>query len=110
MDWKTEVTAEFTRRKKSVDATVIEELTQHASDAYEAARADGATSAEAEASVRALIRSWCSGTTGPRRLERAPLVEAAPAGRSPFSGLALDFRQAFRLLRRQPGVTCLSVL
>ena len=66
--------------------------------------------ADAEASVRALIQSWCSGTAGPRRIARTPLVQAAPAGRSPFSGLLLDFRQAWRLLRRQPGVACLSVL
>jgi predicted permease len=110
MNWDAEITAEFTRREISVDASVVEELAQHASAAYEAARADGMSGSDAEASVRALIGSWCSGTHGPRRIERTPLAEAAPAGRSPFSGLALDLRQAFRLLRRQPGVACLSVL
>ena len=110
MDWQSEITAEFTRRRTSVDATVVEELAQHASAAYEAARADGLTVEDAEATVRVLIRSWCANTTGPRRIERTPLAEAAPAGRSPFSGLAIDFRQAFRLLRRQPGIACLSVL
>jgi predicted permease len=109
MNWQAEVTAEFTRQRKTADASVVEELAQHASAAFEAARADGIAIAVAEASVRGLIHSWCSKTSGPRRLERAPLIEA-PQGRSIFSGLSLDLRQAFRLLRRQPGVACLSVL
>ena len=37
-------------------------------------------------------------------------MEAAPAARSPFSGLVLDLRQALRLMRRQPGLTAVSVL
>ena len=110
MNWHAEITAEFTRRLKSVDASIVEEMAQHANAAYEAARAEGMTAPDAETSVQALIRSWCSGTAGPRWLERASLIEAAPAGGSVFSGLSLDFRQAFRLLRRQPGVACLSVL
>jgi hypothetical protein len=110
MNWYDEVAAEFTRQQKQADVSVVEELAQHASDAFAAARADGLTVADAETSVHALVRSWCSSTTGPRRIERLPLAENAPPGRSPFSGLVLDFRQAFRLLRRQPGVACLSVL
>jgi putative ABC transport system permease protein len=110
MNWPAEIAAEFTRQRKTADASVVEELAQHASAAFAAARADGMNVDDAEASVRALIRSWCSGTSGPRRLERASLVEAAPAGGSVFSGLSLDVRQAFRLFRRQPGVTCLAVL
>jgi predicted permease len=110
MNWEAEIAAEFKRHQKVADIGVVEEMAQHAASAYEAARADGLAGADAEASVRALIRSWCSGTTGPRHIERRSLVQAAPAGRPPFSGLLLDFRQAFRLLRRQPGVACLSVL
>ena len=30
------------------------------------------SAAEAEAAVRVLVVSWCDGTSGPRRLERAP--------------------------------------
>ena len=110
MNWHAEVVAEFTRRRKTADAGVVEELAQHAEGAYAAARAEGVSVPEAEAAVRALLESWCVGTTGPQRIERAPLVDAAPAGRSPLSGLVLDLRQALRLLRRQPGVACLSAL
>jgi putative ABC transport system permease protein len=110
MNWHDEVGAEFTRQQKTADASVVEEMAQHANAAHKAARADGMATPDAEKSVRALIRSWCTETTGPRRLEREPLIEAAPSGGSIFSGLSLDLRQAFRLLRRQPGVACLSVL
>lgn len=81
MDWQSEIAAEFTRRQRAADASVIEELAQHARAAYDAARADGMAVADAEAGVRALIVSWCANTTGPRRIERTPLAEAAPAGR-----------------------------
>src|SRR5262245_10542533 len=110
MDWTAHVRAEFAQLGKQVDETVIEELTQHAAAAYETRRADGVSDTEAEDSTRALIASWCAGTNGPRRIDRTPLLDAAPAGRSLFSGLALDLRQSVRLLRRQPGVACLSVL
>ena len=110
MNWTRCIRNEFDRLRKSVDDTVVEELAQHAADAFEAARADGAPADDANARVQALIASWCAGTAGPRRIERTPLVEAAPAARSPFSGLALDLRQALRLMRRQPGLAAVSVL
>jgi hypothetical protein len=108
--WPQEVAGEFARRRLEVDASVVEELAQHAAAAYEAARAEGLAGPEAEASVRALIHSWCSATTGPRRLHRVALVEAAPAGRSPFAGLGLDLRQAVRLLVREPGSSAVSIV
>ena len=110
MNWTTCIRSEFATLRKSVDDTVVEELAQHAADAYQAARAEGAPADDAYARVQALIASWCAGTAGPRRIERTPLVEAAPAARSPFSGLALDLRQALRLMRRQPGLAAVSVL
>jgi predicted permease len=110
MDWAAYVRHEFARLGKQVDDTVVEELAQHAAAGFEAARADGVATPEAESRIRGLIESWCAATNGPRRIERESLLDAAPANRSVFSGLALDFRQAFRLLRHQPGVTSLSVL
>lgn len=56
MDWHAEVTAEFTRRHKTVDDGVVEEMARHAEAAYEAARADGLMVPDAAASVRAPIR------------------------------------------------------
>ena len=110
MNWHAVIREEFRRLRKAVDDSVVEEFAQHAAAAWEEARADGALPAEADAAVKALIASWCRGTTGPDRIVRAPLVEAAPASSSPFAGLGLDARQAVRMLRRQPGVACLSIL
>jgi FtsX-like permease family/MacB-like periplasmic core domain len=110
MNWHAEITAEFTRRHKRVDDAVVEEMAQHAAAAWEAARADGMSASEAETSVRALVSSWCEGTSGPRRIDRTPLLEATPASPSLFAGLALDLRLAARLLRRQPGFAFASTL
>ena len=110
MNWTAHVRSEFVRLGKQVDESVVEELAQHAAAAYEEARADGQSPDDAEAQVRGLVVSWCAATTGPQRIEHAPLIESAPAGSSIFAGLALDLRQAGRLVRRQPGVACVSIL
>ncbi|HEX7779287.1 MAG TPA: ADOP family duplicated permease, partial [Vicinamibacterales bacterium] len=109
MNWHHEIRSEFTRLNKIVDDTVVEELAQHAAAAFEAARAGGESSADAEARVRALITSWCEGTIGPQRIVRPPLVQSVPAGRSWFAGLGLDLRLSVRLLWRQPGFAVLSI-
>lgn len=109
MNWHVQIRSEFTRLGKQVDDGVVEEMAQHAGAAFEAARADGMNAAGAEATVRALIQSWCSGPSGPRRIERAALLESASAGASPFAGLSLDIRLALRMMRRQPGFALVSM-
>src|SRR5262245_29376114 len=110
MNWTRCIRNEFARLRKRVDDTVIEELSQHASDAYQAARAEGESQAEAESRGFELVISWCAATSGPRRVERAPLVEFPPAPRARLTGLGQDVRHAVRLLRRQPGFTIVSIL
>src|SRR5262245_32569508 len=111
MNWQSEIVAEFSRLGKAADAAVIEEMAQHAEAAYEAARADGASTADAEAAVQALLESWCGATTGPRRIERAPILDAAPAGRTApltvrartwASDARRDTIHGVRLLRQNP--------
>ena len=116
MNWHAEVAAEFTRLGKSVDTSVVEEMAQHAAATFVAAQADGLTAAEAESHVRALIASWCAGTTGPRRLERAspePLGVAA-GGRgwigSRSSAFVQDIRFGARMLARSPGLSAVVLL
>src|SRR5262245_21184213 len=110
MNWTHHIRDEFARLSKQVDETVAEELAQHADAAWQQVRANGQSAAAAEARVRALITAWCEGTSGPRRISRAPLVESAAAASSPFAGLGLDVRQALRLFTRQPGFAFMSVL
>jgi putative ABC transport system permease protein len=109
MNWPTRIRGEFARRAAPIDESVVEEMAQHAEAAFVAARADGMSAPEAETAIDGLIRSWCSATSGPRRIERAPLLESAPAGRSPFAGLGLDFRLAARGIRHQPGFAIVSI-
>jgi len=80
MNWATDIRNEFAQRNKTVNESVVEEMAQHAEAAWEAVIARGESSDVAESLVRALITSWCEGTSGPRRSARLPLVESAPAG------------------------------
>ena len=65
---------------------------------------------DAEAHVRALITSWCEGTSGPRRIARAPRDPGSRRrARRSFAGLALDVRLAFRVLRREPAFALLAI-
>jgi putative ABC transport system permease protein len=109
MDWAARIRHEYERLRKQVDDGVVEELAQHAAAAFEAARADGESADDAAARVRTLVTSWCAATNGPRRIDRTPLLRSAPAGRSVFSGLGLDVRNAIRLIRRQPGYALASM-
>jgi hypothetical protein len=53
MSWRADVVRAFARHGRIVDDTVVEELTQHADAAYEAARGDGMSAADAERTTRA---------------------------------------------------------
>lgn len=88
MNWTTHVRSEFARLGKQVDESAVEELAQHAAAASERAHADGQSPNDADVHLRALVTSWCEATSGPRRIERAPLIEAAPAGRPSPHGAA----------------------
>ncbi|TAK17925.1 MAG: hypothetical protein EPO35_01980, partial [Acidobacteria bacterium] len=103
MSWRDEIRRAFDLERRRVDDDVVEEMAQHADAEWQKRRAEGDTTAAADAHVRALIDGWARGTAGPRRARRDPLLASAPASASRWAGLGLDVRHAFRLLRRQPG-------
>ncbi len=93
------------------DDEILDELAQHAQAMYETARADGATPAEADARLDQQIALWCADAERlTRRTSRAPVVHAPAAGTSGFVGILHDVRYAFRLLRKRPGATAVSML
>lgn len=110
MDWQPVVRHAFALRHRQVDDDVVEELAQHAETAFAAARADGESVEQADASVRALIEAWSAGTSGPVRVQRAPLLDSAPATSSVFAGVGLDIRHGVRVLIRQPGFAFASIV
>src|SRR5262245_2154673 len=110
MDWTTLVRREFARLRREVDDSVVEEMAQHAAAAYEAARADGSPPAAAETEVRALVASWCAGTTGPRRIERAVRAEARSVARGAMGAFFQDVRFGARMLARSPGLSLVVLL
>ncbi len=110
MDWKQRIRAAFDADSLP-DDDVVDELTEHAAAAYQAALADGRDPAEAERQVAAEIAAWARDpAVRRRRSPRSARDIAQPAATSRLVGLAHDLRQATRLLRRQPGYSAIAIL
>jgi putative ABC transport system permease protein len=102
MDWNARVRAAFASRAVP-DEDIVEELSQHAAAAFEAARADGCDPAEAERRVQAQLAAWASqGAALARRPRRPPVIEPPASSASTFvAGLGQDLRYTLHVLRRQ---------
>lgn len=108
MDWKARIAAAF--GPVSLDPDIIEELAQHAEASYAAARAEGASDADAIGRVDEQIAAW---TVDPsvfhRRVRRPPAVlPPRPASRG--IGLMQDVKYAARLLARQPAYAAVVIV
>lgn len=104
-DWKHLISERFDAAGHAVDIDVVEELALHASAAWNRARADGLTSADADAHVMGLIDGWRREASALRHASRRAAVEPPPPAR-PFAVLTdlfADVRYALRLCRRKPG-------
>lgn len=94
---------------QSVREELIEEWAHHAAAAYEAARADGVSHDDAQATVLAHINAWASGIEGPpRRMIRATAVEPPSMGTRGL-GVWQDVRYGWRLLLRQPAFSLIAI-
>ena len=102
-NWTRDISAAFARAGHDGDIDIVEELAQHAEAAYETARAEGASAADAEADVRRQIAVWTREASALKRRPRrvaAPQPPPATATRL-TAGLLQDVRYAGRMLRRQ---------
>jgi putative ABC transport system permease protein len=111
MDWPQRLRAAFDGVSPPLDGDVIEELAQHASALYDAARADGCSSEDAERRVTEMIDRWRREPAALRRPPRRPPAVDPPSMRPDRrgAGIAQDVRYAFRLLRRQPRHALLTI-
>lgn len=110
MDWNERVRSAFAGRP-TPDDDVIEELAQHAADAWQAARADGLDPAEAARTVERQVQAWAADAAALRRTPRRPLAPPPPAPSTRrMAGLLQDVRYAVRVLRRQPGYTLAALV
>ena len=99
MNWNDRIRQALAARGHAPDDEILDELAQHAQAMYEAARAEGATPAEAEARLDQQVALWCKDAgLLTRRAKRAPVVHPPAAGTSSFVGVLHDVRYAFRLL------------
>jgi predicted permease len=111
MNWRDYVRTALGHHTPHPDDDVVEELAQHAGDAFAAARAEGVSVQDAEARVCADIERWCSErTVQSRRPKRPPVIVPPDAASTGLTGLWQDARYALRLLGRQPGFAALAVL
>src|SRR6476661_3523047 len=111
MNWLSEVERRFSRSGHAADPDVVLELAQHAQAAYETARADGVTPADATTRVQQYLDLWCA---DPARLRprpvRHPIVDPPPAGSRGWTGFWHDVTYGIRLMRRQPGFALVATL
>src|SRR5580765_4931251 len=98
-EWKARVAAAFAARTVVPDADVVEELTQHADAAFEAARADGLDPQSAADRVHELIGQWAADpAVALRRPKRRPALVPPANGGTVWSGIVQDVRYSARLL------------
>lgn len=110
-NWGEYVRGRLDATSGAVDEGVVLEWVQHAEAAFVAARADGASAAEADAQVRGLIDQWAAELTGVRRRRFDRLAVEPPTGTSRgWAGMGHDFCYGVKLLLRQPLFTLVATL
>jgi hypothetical protein len=93
MDWKAKIRESLAGERNVLDDDIIEELAAHASNAYEALRADGCDAAGARQQTLRLIESWRREAPHLRRRPRRPFtIEPPPVESLRFAGLMNDVR------------------
>jgi predicted permease len=93
-----------------IDRDVLDELAQHAESTYEALRADGATIAEANTRIDALIEGWRRDPAALNRVvKRSPSIAPPPPATSVVAGSMADVIYGLRILRAQPGAALVTV-
>jgi predicted permease len=110
-EWREHVRSVLLHYTDRPDDDVIEELAQHAADAFSAARADGMAGDEARTRVARDVQQWCEARAVQRRRPSRPGVVVPPASRSRgLAGVGQDLRYGLRLLAAHPGYTALAIL
>lgn len=109
-DWNQRLHHAFESSGRACDPDVLDELSMHAAAHYEAMRAEGHPSDEAERRVDDLIGVWVEEAADLRRTaKRAAAVLPPSAHGAWLAGVMQDIRYGVRLLARQPGVSVVAI-
>jgi hypothetical protein len=98
-DWKRAIRERLDAAGQIVDDDIVDELSQHADAAYEAARAEGRPAEEVAQDVDALVVGWCSHAHALRRRPPRPAAVESPSSDETFWRRTVlhDARYGFRL-------------
>jgi predicted permease len=108
VDWHAYIRSAFPAAVPDDD--VIDELAQHASLAYDAARAQGCGDVEARRRVDEQVRDWVKDASLLHRpVRRSPAPAPPSSTRRNVTGVLQDVRYAARLLRRQPSYAAVVI-
>lgn len=103
-DWHARVTTHLRQRALDLPDEVVEELTTHLEDAWEAEHGPAGDAVGIDAFVaRGLQRANLGARARTRPARPAPRSAPEPGGASLVSGLASELRHTLRLRRRAPG-------
>ena len=109
MDWHARIRSAF--GSTAPEASVVDELAQHAASLYDDLISSGCAPADAELRVGVLIARWVAEAPTLKHRSRRPAAVAPPPTRARIlQGLAQDVWYALRLLHRQPRFAALVVL
>lgn len=110
-DWHARLRDAFQRRGAEIDRDVIDELAQHAEQAYDASRADGLSHDQAADAIDRLIAGWAADPDALHRVVRKrPATPPPPSPASALSGAWADVIYGWRVLRSRPGSAVMTIV
>src|SRR5262245_21607067 len=109
VDWKAHLRSALTDNGDLPADDVLEELSQHAAAAYQAARAEGYSHADALGQVQPLIAEWQRNAQLLHRRSAVRSSDAQPHATRWPAGTMQDLRSGFRILQREPGYTAVVI-
>jgi predicted permease len=111
-DWRAYVRARLPRvaTRAEREAEIVEELALQLEAAYDAARARGASAAEAERHAESEVPDWSALARTFARIEAPPPPDLVAQRGAMLSGFSQDLRRALRMLAHAPAYAAVAIV